>query len=64
MPVDPALNRPEFTAEVTNTRPRATIGDDQPRPGISATQATFSVVDHFVGKIEASATPAPWAPRN
>ena len=65
MPVDGALKAPLFTADVTNTRSRQTIGDDQPRPGTSATQATFSVVDHRMGRAaDVSATPFPPGPRN
>jgi hypothetical protein len=34
---------------VRNTLRPLTIGDDHPRPGISATHSTFSVFDHFSG---------------
>src|SRR5687768_4445270 len=64
MPVDGALNAPGLIADVTNTRSRQTIGDDQPRPGNSTAHATFSVVDHFCGSDDSSATPAPRGPRN
>src|ERR1035438_4797491 len=36
---------PEFTAVVRNTWSPHTIGDDQPRPGISAFHTTFSEAD-------------------
>src|SRR6185503_14008011 len=64
MPVDGSLKSPLFTAVVRYTRSRQTMGDDQARPGRSTTQATFFVVDHSVGRVEASATPAPAAPLN
>src|SRR5262245_37652685 len=41
-----------------------TIGDDHPRPAISAVQATLSVADHVSGRSFPSATPVPCGPRN
>src|SRR4029450_7384299 len=64
MPADAALNALALTAVVRNTRSPQTIGDDQPRPGTSATHATFSVVENVTGSVESSATPAPPGPRN
>src|SRR5262245_46825503 len=40
------------------------MGEDQPRPGISAVHATLSFVDQCVGRLDASATPALSGPRN
>src|SRR4051794_8281417 len=40
---------PVLTAVVTNTLPSQTMGLDQPSPGMSAVQATFSVADHWSG---------------
>src|SRR5689334_22763751 len=64
MPVEGALNAPALTAEVTNTRPPETIGEDQPRPGTSTDQATCSVADQRRGGAEPSAIPFPPGPRN
>src|SRR5688500_19440865 len=64
MPLPGALKALVFTAEVTNTRSPQTIGDDQPRPGRSAVQATRSVADHETGSVASSAMPAPLGPRN
>src|SRR5215217_6645354 len=64
MPFDGALKAWLFTAEVTKTRSPHTIGDDQPRPGRSAVQATCSVVDQDTGSEASSAIPAPFGPRN
>ena len=65
MPVDGALNAPGLTAVVTKTRSRQTMGDDQPRPGTSTAQATFSVVDQVLAAASIrSATPDPPGPRN
>src|SRR6187397_1204234 len=64
MPVEGALKLPAFTAEVTNTTSFQTMGEDQPRPGISDTQATLLVADHWVGRVEPSATPEALPPRN
>src|SRR5918994_7792305 len=64
MPVDGGLNDPALTAEVRYTRPRHTIGDDQPRPGIAVVHATLSVVDQRSGSADRSATPRPPGPRN
>src|SRR5918992_2071609 len=64
MPVDGALNAPGLTAVVTNTRSRQTMGEDQPRPGMSTLQATFVVVDQCCGRTGPSAMPLPPGPRN
>ena len=64
MPVEGALKAPGLTAVVTYTRSRQTMGDDQPRPGTSATQATLFLSDHCCGNLDSSATPAPPGPRN
>src|SRR5215207_1835595 len=64
MPFPGALKALALTAEVTNTRSPQTIGDDQPRPGRSAVQATCSVVDHDTGSRASSAMPAAFGPRN
>jgi hypothetical protein len=58
------LNAPAFTAVVRYTRSPHAIGDDQPRPGISALHATFSAFDQRRGRLDESATPEPSAPRN
>src|SRR5580658_8688009 len=41
-----------------------TIGDDQPEPGTSTFQTTFSVADHLSGSAGSSATPVDPGPRN
>lgn len=64
MPVDGALNAPGLMAEVTNTRSRHTMGDDQPRPGTSVDHATFRETDQVSGRDDASAIPDPAGPRN
>ena len=64
MPVDGALNVPGEIADVTYTRSRQTMGDDQPRPGTSIDHATFSVVDQRSGSDDSSAMPDPDGPRN
>src|SRR4029453_13411299 len=64
MPLPGALKALVFTAEVTNTRSPQTIGDDQPRPGRSAVQATCSVADHETGSVASSGRPGPLGPRN
>ncbi len=40
------------------------MGEDQPRPGTSAFQATLIVVDHFVGSVAIADTARPDGPRN
>src|SRR5262245_35364565 len=64
MPVDGCLNAPGLTVDVTKTRSRQTIGEDQPRPGTLTFHATFFVVDQVVGSELMSARPRPDAPRN
>src|SRR6185436_4907571 len=64
MPGDACLNSFELIAVVTKTWLPQTIGDDQPRPGTSAFQATLIVVDHFVGSVSTADTARPWWPRN
>src|SRR5262245_39590893 len=39
-------------------------GDDQPQPGRSVFQTTFSVVLHCSGSVSPSANPSAFAPRN
>src|SRR5438093_12957279 len=51
---------PELIAVVRNTFSPQTIGDDQPRPGISVFHETFSVLDHRSGRFVLVLTP--WAP--
>ena len=51
-------------AEVTKMVFPQTIGDDQPRPGISLTQETFSSRDQRVGGDLLEATAEPPEPRN
>src|SRR5580658_10041273 len=41
-----------------------TIGDDQPEPGTSTFQTTFSVADHLSGSAGSSTTPVDPGPRN
>ena len=41
-----------------------TTGDDQPRPGTSAAQATFSLSDHLSGTAVSRETPEAASPRN
>src|SRR5882724_4028553 len=55
---------PELMAVVRNTRSPQTIGEDQPRPGISTFHATFSVADQWSGKFVLVATPRAPGPRN
>ena len=55
---------PEFTTVVRRTRSPQTIGDDQPRPGKSVFQATFSVADQRSGNPSPVATPFEPGPRN
>src|SRR6185295_1541469 len=64
MPADGCLNAPGLTVDVTITRSRQTIGDDQPRPGTSIFHATFFRDDQLIGRLSISATPRPDAPRN
>jgi len=40
------------------------MGDDQPRPGTSATQATFRVIDQEAGAFSPYASPKAPSPRN
>jgi len=42
--------------QVRNTLSPETMGDDQPRPGISASHSTLSVFDHLSGSIPLDAT--------
>jgi hypothetical protein len=53
-----------LTTVVRKTRLFETMGDDQPRPGISVFQATFSVADQRSGNPGASETPRASGPRN
>ena len=59
-----ASSSPRLTAVVRNTRSPQTIGDDQPRPGTSVFQATFSVADQRSGRFGPLATPRAPGPRN
>ncbi len=49
MPTCGFLESPSLTAAVTKIFPPLTIGEDQPRPGISAVHSTFSVFDQVAG---------------
>src|SRR5687768_4287488 len=51
-------------AVVRYTRPPATTGDDQPRPGTLIFQATFLDVSHSTGTFVAVEMPWPVGPRN
>src|SRR6478735_3255690 len=57
-------NLPRSVVEVMKMRSPNTIGDDQPSPGISVFQATFSVPLQCSGKSLAAETPWPVGPRN
>src|SRR5580658_1779341 len=41
-----------------------TIGEDQPRPGMSAVHSTFSDLDHLSGRLELMAEGLEEGPRN
>ena len=43
---------PSVTTVVRKTFLPLTIGEDQPRPGISVVHSTFSDFDHFSGRLE------------
>src|SRR4030095_14201491 len=45
VPICGGFDLPSVVTLVTNTLPPVTIGDDQPRPGISCDHSTFSVFD-------------------
>src|SRR6185295_19127493 len=45
VPICGGFDLPSVVTVVTNTLPPVTIGDDQPRPGISSDHSTFSVLD-------------------
>src|SRR5262245_23801224 len=64
MPGVGSLNGPGLIADVRKTVPPHTIGEDHPRPGTSATQATFSLGDQDVGVFVSRETPAASGPRN
>src|SRR6266446_2316412 len=55
---------PELIAVVRNTFSPQTIGDDQPRPGISVFHETFSVLDQRSGRFVLVLTPRAPGPRN
>src|SRR5438093_13295081 len=55
---------PELIAVVRNTFSPQTIGDAQPRPGISVFHETFSVLDHRSGRFVLVLTPRAPGPRN
>ena len=50
--------------ELKNTLSPHTIGEAQPRPGISTFQATFSVADHFAERNSPDPIPRAPGPRN
>src|SRR5262245_40001199 len=52
------------TAAVRKILSPQITGDDQPQPGISAFQTTFSVVLQVSGSVSPSAKPSTCAPRN
>src|SRR5688572_29971347 len=54
---------PPSVAVVTKTLSFQTMGEDQDSPGISVFQATFSVVDHLVGRLVSVERPWPVGPR-
>src|SRR6187551_3083520 len=64
MPGDACLKSRAPIAVVTITWSPHTIGDDQPRPAISARHATLIVVDHLVGSVATDDTARPAGPRN
>ena len=51
-------------AVVSHTRPSATTGDDQPRPGTGTFHATLLVSLHSRGRFAAFDSPCPPGPRN
>src|ERR1039458_6016318 len=55
---------PSVTTVVRNTLRPYTIGDDHPRPGISAAHSTFSVFDHFSGSVPFGTIGFASGPRN
>src|SRR5688572_12524164 len=56
---------PEWsTAVVSHTRPPATTGDDQPRPGTGVRHATFRPSPHSNGRFFSLECPCPPGPRN
>src|SRR6187401_1340135 len=52
------------TAVVSHTRPPATTGDDQPRPGTGVRHATFRPSPHSNGRFFSVECPSPPGPRN
>jgi hypothetical protein len=56
--------RPAGTADSTNTRSPQTMGEADPRPGISTFQRTFFVSLHSVGGSPYFETPVAYGPRH
>src|SRR5262245_37948108 len=54
---------PPLVAVVTITRSPHTMGEDQPKPGISAFQTTFEVALHSIGTPVSEEMPCPVGPR-
>src|SRR4030095_9551225 len=46
VPICGGLDLPSVVTVVTYNLPPVTIGEDQPRPGISCDHSTFCVLDH------------------
>src|SRR2546422_96860 len=56
VPICGVFDFPSVVTVVTNTLLPFTIGDDHPRPWISAAHSTFSVFDHFSGNLPFATT--------
>ena len=63
VPIWGFFETPSVEDAVTNTLLPLTMGDDQPRPGMTAFHSTFSVLDQVSGRRMVD-TGFPWGPRN
>src|SRR6266852_1639391 len=63
VPIWGGFDFPSVVTVVRNIRRPFTIGDDHPRPGISAAHSTFSVFDHFSGNLPLATAGLPVGPR-
>src|SRR5687767_15267281 len=64
VPVCGGFDLPSVVTVVKYTLPPVTIGDDQPRPGISCDHSTFSVFDQRSARRGCVPTGFEWGPRN
>src|SRR5262245_58116536 len=64
VPVCGGFDLPSFVTVVMYTLPPVTIGDDQPRPGISSDHSTFSVLDQRSASFALVPTGFDCGPRN